>query len=108
MDTLREFFDSYLSKQKIYISHLSEKNKIDPNNDRTEYISILENNLKNDKNAIDEIISMQYKFFHHFYWRTFIIVWVSKKDDHIMVKQGKQKARYTMHISEVINNIFTK
>lgn len=67
MEKIKECFDNYISKQEIYISHLSEKNKIDPNNDRTEYISILEKNLENDKNAIDEIISMQCKFFHHFY-----------------------------------------
>lgn len=67
MEKIRECFDIYLSKKEIYISHLSEKNKIDPDNERKYYISILENNLKNDKNAIDEIISMQCKFFHHFY-----------------------------------------
>ena len=67
MEKIKECFDSYLSKQEAYINMLLEKNKIDPNNDRKDYISILEKNLKNDKNAIDEIISMQYKFFHHFY-----------------------------------------
>lgn len=106
MEKITEFFDSYLSKQEAYINMLLEKNKIDPDNDRKDYIFILEKNLENDKNAIDEIVSMQCKFFHHFYWRTFVIVWVSEKHDHIIVKQGKQKTTYTMHISEVINNIF--
>jgi len=106
MKTINECLSLYLANQESFIYNLLEKNQIDFDADRKEYISILEKNLVNDRNAVNTIQSVQYKFFHNFYWKTFQIVWVSK-DDHLLVKQcnSRSKKTYRMHISEILNNI---
>ena len=67
MQIINEYLSLYLSNQESFISRLSEKNQTDFDSDRKEYISILEKNLANDRNAINTIQSKQYKFFHNFY-----------------------------------------
>ena len=67
MQIINECLSLYLSNQESFISRLSEKNQTDFDSDRKEYISILEKNLANDRNAINTIQSKQYKFFHNFY-----------------------------------------
>ena len=67
MQSINECLSLYLANQESFISRLSEKNQTDFDTDRKEYISILEKNLVNDRNAINTIQSVQYKFFHNFY-----------------------------------------
>lgn len=108
MQTIKELLDTYVSNQEQYISTLAAKNEIDYSSDRKEYISILSKNLARDKDSIDTIIHNTYKFFHNFYGRSFALVGVSKKQNHLLVKQANSRSKktYTMHISEILNNIY--
>lgn len=107
MQSIKELLDTYVHNQEQYISTLTAKNEIDYSSDREEYISILSKNLARDKDSIGIIIHDKYKFFHNFYGRSFSLIDVSKKQDHILVKQvnSRSKKTYTMHISEILNNI---
>lgn len=67
MQSINECLSLYLANQESFISNLLEKNQTDFDTDRKEYISILEKNLANDRNTINTIQSVQYKFFHNFY-----------------------------------------